>query len=154
MKNRDKFRDEILEAFAGSFVNKDCSFMKEHIIPKYDSKKHTPEGTCENVSCGTCLKMFAFWLDEEYEEPPKPEVDWSKVPVDTLVRVRDRENQEWTLMYFKEISDTNPPYKFKVWCNGATSKTACDGDYVGWIYCELVEEEIDQLLKGGDVIDH
>ena len=23
-----------------------------------------------------------------------------------------------------------------------------------WDYCELVEEEIDQLLKGGDVIDH
>lgn len=29
---------------------------------------------------------------EKYTEPPNPEVDWSKVPVDTLVCVRDDES--------------------------------------------------------------
>ena len=140
MKNREKFRDEILnvigkrEGGAKSY----CKFVQNIVIPNLTDCQN---GGCAEFSCAWCSAMFAFWLDEEYEEPPKPAVDWSKVPVDTLVRVRDRENQEWTLMYFKEISDTNPPYKFETWCDGATSKTACGGDYVGWIYCELVEVE-------------
>ena len=138
MKNRDKYSDKIIKIVLNGET---CDFMKNVVIPLYIDGRESSENFCNTSSCESCSKLFAFWLDEEYIEPPKPEVDWSKVPVDTLVRVRDRENQEWTLMYFKEISDTNPPYKFKVWCNGATSKTACDGDYVGWIYCELVEVE-------------
>lgn len=143
MKNREKFREEIVRALGDDEVvnGKTCRFVKDNVIPRFVPKENVRQNPCGFLTCETCSKMFAFWLDEEYVEPQKPEVDWSKVPVDTLVRVRDRENQEWTLMYFKEISDTNPPYKFETWCDGATSKTACDGNYVGWIYCELVEDE-------------
>jgi hypothetical protein len=75
-------------------------------------------------------------------EPPKPEVDWGKVPVDTLVRVRDHESEEWRLQYFKGIDDSSTE-RFMVWECGATSVTA-EGDYTNWKYCELVEEEDDE----------
>lgn len=95
--------------------------------------------TCGDVDCHTCTKMFAFWLEEEYIEPPKPEVDWNNVPVDTLVRVRDHESKKWRLRYFKGIDDRSTD-RFMVWGCGATSVTA-EGDYTNWQYCELVEDE-------------
>ena len=144
MKNREKYGEEIHETLAELF-NSDtdgvCKFMKKQVFPSYDLKKCAKKGTCGGVTCIDCAKMFALWLDEEYIEPPKPGVDWDNVPVDTLVRVRDREDQEWTLMYFKGISNFDPGHKFATWCDGATSKTACDGDYVRWKYCELAEDE-------------
>lgn len=87
--------------------------------------------------------MFAFWLDEEYIEPPKPEVDWSKVPVDTLVMVKDFEREEWVLRYFKGIDKDCEESKYMTWIAGATSKTAY-GFNEYWNYCELVEDEDDK----------
>lgn len=147
MKNREKYGEEIHETLAELF-NSDtdgvCRFMKKQVFPNYDLKKCAKKGTCGGVTCIDCAKMFALWLDEEYIEPSKPEVDWDKVPVDTFVRVRDREEQEWTLMYFKGISDYDRVHRFMTWCDGATSKTASGGDYVRWKYCELVEDEEDE----------
>ena len=141
MKNREKYREEILEEFATSFdFNIGCSFTKKHIIPCYDPEKRAQDGTCRGITCPDCAKMFAFWLDEEYEEPLKPEVDWSKVPVDTLVRVRNRESEDWRLMYFKELRTDYVFNRHITWKDGKTSKTA-EGDCVGWQYCELVEDE-------------
>lgn len=101
------------------------------------------ESYCK-MTCVTCTTALQLWLDEEYEEPPKPEVDWSKVPVDTLVRVRDYEDDEWLLRYFKGFSRTPSAYKperdYEVWALGATSVTA-EGDTERWRYCELVEYE-------------
>ena len=98
------------------------------------------ESFCGETNCNACGTALQLWLDEEYEEPPKPEVDWSKVPVDTLVRVRDREEQELTLRYFKGIEEEGYINRFQTWVDGATSKTAyCD--YELWKYCELVEDE-------------
>lgn len=136
MKNREKYKNELIKV-----IKKDgklCEFVKKHEVFRMfgnDSKSYC-KMTC--VTCGTALQL---WLDEEYEEPPKPEVDWTKVPVDTLVRVRDREEQEWILMYFKGISDYDRAHRFMTWCDGATSKTACGGEYMMWKYCELVEDE-------------
>ena len=138
MKNREKYKNELIKV-----IKKDgklCGFVKKHEVFRMfgkDSKSYC-KMTC--VTCGTALQL---WLDEEYEEPPKPEVDWTKVPVDTLVRVRDREEQEWILMYFKGISDYDRAHRFMTWCDGATSKTACGGEYMMWKYCELVEDEDD-----------
>lgn len=73
------------------------------MLPNLTNQKvdDTKYDYCRDWSCGICGTAFAFWLDEEYTEPLKPEVDWSKVPVDTLVRVRNYENREWCLRYFK-----------------------------------------------------
>ncbi len=139
MKNREKYREEIinfakLENTEEGNKSAFCDFMKSNVLPKYT------DVNCCNVWCITCVKIFAFWLDEEYEQPSKPEVDWDTVPVDTLVRVRDRENQEWTLMYFKGIDNEDPANRFMAWIDGATSKTAY-GYYEKWTYCELAEDE-------------
>lgn len=132
MKNREKYKNELINV-----IKKDgklCEFVKKHEVFRMfgkDSKSYC-KMTC--VTCGTALQL---WLDEEYEEP---EVDWAKVPVDTLVRVRNKESEDWRLMYFKEL---RTDYVFKrhiTWKDGKTSKTA-EGDCVGWQYCELVEDE-------------
>lgn len=138
VKNREKFRDEIIKAIKS---RETCEFMNDTVIPEFNGSKTDSKCICEMGDCRACLIRFTLWLDEEYMEPPKPEVDWGKVPVDTLVRVRDREEQEWTLMYFKGISDYDRAHRFMTWRDGATSKTASGGDYVRWKFCELVEDE-------------
>ena len=135
MKNREKYREQILECAVAP--GRDiCDFKRKEVLA------HFGKG-CGGISCSWCAVMLSLWLDEEYREPAKPEVDWSKVPVDTLVRVRDREEQEWTLMYFKGLDDEGYINRFQTWADGATSKTA-SGKYLCWNYCELVEEEDDE----------
>ncbi len=145
MKNREKFRDEIVRALGDDEVvnGKTCRFVKDNVIPRFVPEENVRENPCGFLTCETCSKMFAFWLEEEYVERPKPEVDWSRVPVDTLVRVRDSEDEEWILRYFKGIGDTNSTCRYAVWGSGATSKTA-NGHYVYWKYCELVEDADDK----------
>lgn len=142
MKNREKYRDEIMEAIKSRRADNDnmCRFLRDNVIPRFASEADVEREVCGNLECYTCANLFAFWLDEEYEEPPKPEVDWYHVPVDTLVRVRDSEDEDWTLQYFRSISNTMPNYRFEAWDNGRTSKTT-DGIIKHWKYCELVEDE-------------
>ena len=135
MKNREKYKNELMDV-----IKKDgniCKFMINHGVSQMFGKDM--ESFCRETECTFCTTALNLWLDEEYEEP---EVDWSKVPVDTLVRVRDREDQEWTLRYFKGIDDGNSMCRYSVWESGATSKTANNG-YMCWKYCELVEDEDD-----------
>ena len=136
MKNREKFREQILEwaVVPGRDI---CDFKRKEVLP------HFGKGGCACISCPWCSIMLNLWLDEEYIEPQKPEVDWTKVPVDTLVRVRDFESEEWTLRYFKGIDGEYPGSRFVAWDGGSTSKTAY-GDYTHWKYCELVEDEDDK----------
>lgn len=137
MKNREKYRDEILNSVFGGNVEAYCEFATKNVLPNLTD---CTKGECDEVSsCTLCRTIFSFWLDEEYTEPPKSEVDWSNVPVDTLVRVRNDEDSPWVLQYFKEF-DEERNYKFLAWCNGRTSKTA-GGRRTGWRYCELVEDE-------------
>lgn len=139
MKNREKHREEIIKAIKS---RETCEFMNDTVIPEFIGSKTDSKCICEMGDCRACLIRFTLWLDEEYMEPPKPEVDWGKVPVDTLVRVRDHESEEWRLQYFKGIDDSSTE-RFMVWECGATSVTA-EGDYTNRKYCELVEEEDDE----------
>lgn len=135
MKNREKFRSEIVERARTPVTLRDnlCEFIGKNVLP------HFGEGGCDSVNCAWCKVLLDIWLDEECEEPPKPEVDWSKVPVDTLVRVRDYENEKWYLRYFKGIDDSSK-YRFETWESGATSITAYDYTE-NWAFCELMEDE-------------
>lgn len=133
MKNREKFKNEIKSALE---TGSTCAFVREFVKPKPLDLSADDE-FCENYNCHGCSKLFAFWLDEEYEEP---EVDWDNVPVDTLVRVRNRESKDWNLRYFKRFNPNLFPH-FVTWADGKTSKTV---DYFAaekWKYCELVEVE-------------
>lgn len=133
MKNREKYGDEILTAIKSGAS---CDFMKETVIPEYIDSWESSDEFCESNRCVGCLKLFAFWLDGDYEAPP---TDWVNVPVDTLVRVRKSKNSEWILRYFKTFKGGHYS-PFETWADGATSKTADDYTEV-WEYCELAEEE-------------
>lgn len=138
MKNREKYRDEILNSMFRGDDKAYCEFARKNVLPNLTD---CTNGECGELrSCWLCRCIFDFWLDEEYEEPPKPEADWSNVPVDTLVRVRDAEDEDWLLRYFKGINEDSLRHRYEAWESGATSKTA-NGEYLCWNYCELVEDE-------------
>lgn len=135
MKNREKYREEIIKSHGT------CEFINDTGIPELIGSTTDSKCICDMGDCRACLIRFTLWLDEEYEES---EVDWNEVPVDTLVRVRDYEDDEWLLRYFKCFSRTPSECQsgrdYEVWALGATSVTA-EGDTEQWKYCELVEDE-------------
>ena len=136
MQNFDVYWDEIVEAIEDD--DKMCCFMRGEVLPYF-----LKDNDCKKIGCNTCAKMFTAWMFADYVEQQKSEVDWSKVPVDTLVRVRDREDDPWKLQYFKGFDEVNNPvFKYSVWDNGRTSRTA-GGLSMRWKYCELVEDEDD-----------
>lgn len=133
MKNKEKYKNELVDVIKND--GRLCGFVKKHEVFRMfgkDSKSYC-KMTC--VDCGTALQL---WLDEEYTEPPKPEVDWDNVPVDTLVRVKNDKSTKWLLRYFKayEHGELAP---YLTWTNGATSVTS-GGFLEQWTYCELAEE--------------
>lgn len=138
MKNREKYKKTIMELARGMEEGNFCIFKKRYVLPRL--YEDINRNSCNTVACAWCNVLFWLWLDEESPEPPKPEVDWGKVPVDTLVRVRDLESEEWILKYFKGIDEEAPECRFVAWDDGATSVTAY-GNYTHWTYCELVEDE-------------
>lgn len=85
-----------------------------------------------------CSDRALNWLFSEYEEP---EVDQSKVKVDTPILVTDRIDcncEIWIKRYFAKFEDG----KVYAWQDGATSWTA-DGEYNVnyWKYAKLAESE-------------
>lgn len=66
---------------------------------------------CGDINCNECLfqgsedancSQKAFkWADEEYKEP---EIDWSKVPVDTAVLI-SVDNKNWFNRYFAGVNE-------------------------------------------------
>lgn len=69
------------------------------------------------------------------EEHPEPEVDWSKVPVDTKILVRVLRG-DWVKRYFSHAKN-GVVYAFD---NGCTSWTSSDDMVSSWKYAKLAEE--------------
>ena len=120
MKNYEKYADEI-KRYNGTHFCKD--FTKQYILKPDD---------CTNVGCARCKILQMLWLVEDYEEP---EVDWSKVEVDTPILVRDGEDEKWNKQHFAECDG-------KVVCAWLGGKTSWTEDCVkGWKYAKLAESE-------------
>ena len=127
MKNKEKYAKEILEIA--------CSGSKIAI-----DKNTGKICACGLLKCRDCIfdkrycaETLKHWCESECVEPP---VDWSKVPVDTPILVRDFENEEWCNRYFAEYKDG----RVFSWANGATSWSAVNNKYcVGWGYAKLAE---------------
>lgn len=132
MKNREKYKNELMDVIKED--GRLCGFVKKHGLFRMLGTNW--ENYCGAIDCHCCNTILDLFLYEEYE------VDWSKVPVDTLVRVRDLESEEWILKYFKGIDEEAPESRFMAWDDGATSVTAY-GNYTHWTFCELAEEEDD-----------
>lgn len=126
MKNYEKYADEIRE-FDG------YPDLCEQKILKPLGK------SCEATDCCYCNLLKIVWLLEEYEEPKEPEVDWSKVEVDTPILVRCSDNEEWNKRYFAGYGNDGDIY---AWSNGCTSWTAYNNsDVTEWQYAKLAESE-------------
>ena len=125
MKNYEKYADVIKKLKSNIGIEWCEVFAKPKVLK--------PLGrTCEEVSCGLCNTLTTLWLLEDYEEP---EVDWSKVPVDTPILVKDHEDGEWLKRYFAKYEDGY----IDAWGNGCTSWNA-DNMYT-WNYTKLAESE-------------
>lgn len=132
MQNFDVYWDEIVEAIKDD--DKMCCFMRDEVLPYF-----LKDNDCKKIGCNTCAKMFTAWMFADYVEQPKPEVDWSNVPVDTLVRVRNDKSNKWFLRYFKGY-EHGAVAPYVTWVNGTTSATS-GGLVEHWQHCELVEDE-------------
>lgn len=110
MKNKEKYAKEILEiacSGCGFAFNKTTNI----VVP------------CKSLSCSDCLfehgcgKAIKKWCESEYIEPP---VDWSKVPVDTPILVRDSKYEGWSQRHFAKYDNGT----VHAWSDGRTSWTA------------------------------
>lgn len=99
---------------------------------------------CDELFCLNCVfkdrdecspKKVEQWLFSEYEEP---EVDWSKVKVDTPILVKDILKSEWIKRYFAKYENG----RVYVWKEGKTSWSAVNEHDVNfWKYAKLAESE-------------
>ena len=127
MKNYEKYADEIRE-YNGDNICTD--FIEPYILKSINAK-------CTNTDCVKCHLYRTIWLLEDYEEPKEPEVDWSKVEVDTPILVGTVEGAEWFKRHFAKYEGG----RVFVWNNGQTSWTAHDKLMTDWNYAKLAEKE-------------
>ncbi|MBD8915963.1 MAG: hypothetical protein EGR77_08235 [Pseudobutyrivibrio sp.] len=128
MLNKEKYKDELEEilVIGGSFA--------------FD-KKRNEVCTCQNISCiickfyvdEGCAESRKEWLNSEYVEP---EVDWSQVPVNMKILVRDDEYQTWLKRYFAKY-DNGVVY---AWADGSTLWSAGDSTPMPWKYAKIAED--------------
>ena len=118
MTNREKYAEKIID------------MAINNITIAVDEKGRPCD--CNEIRCADCMlndrpckEMLKEWSGQKYVEPP---VDWSKVPVDTKVFVRDCDSAYWNNRYFAKFEDG----KIFTWANGTTSFTAKGFDDVTW----------------------
>lgn len=122
MKNRGKYKNELVEACIKGTFN---VFFNERIRSVYDCEAY------RNMTDDRIMLLTTLWLDEEYQEP---EVDWSKVAVDTPILVSTN-GQDWIHRHFAEYRDGRV-YAFD---GGVTSWTG--NVSTGWEYAKLAEPQ-------------
>ena len=121
MKNKEKYIDDIIEVMKDP--SKECSFRAKRML-KID------EHCLYQMVCAECNMRFYQWLEEEYE----PEVDWKKVPMNTVIEVRDDNYASWNKRVFV-FYDEGADFPFVCISNAtASAKAVC------WKYARLPEE--------------
>ena len=133
MKNREKFAKEIMDiACSGHSI----AFDKEANKLTGCNKINCSECAFCSSSTTNCLDKIKDWCESEYKEP---EVDWSKVPVDTPILVKDDEYDKWINRYFAYYRDG----KVFAYDCGATSWSVDNSftDTNRWEYAKLANEE-------------
>lgn len=131
MNNYEKYRESI-----------DPMLQRgEHIALNKNTKAIV---SCQKLDCKDCRFSRRYnwpydctlnrtkWLVEEYTIP---EVDWTKVQVDTPVLVSD-DGITWVRRYFARVSSLGTIY---VYAHGATSWSADGDSQVQYKYAELEE---------------
>ena len=122
MKNYEKYADEIRE-YKGDSICAD--FVEPYILKSINAK-------CTNISCVKCHLYRTIWLMEDYEEP---EVDWSKVEVNTPILVRHDECDKWSYRYFAKY-ENGVVYAWHCGCPNWAKDCM-----VRWEYAKLAKSE-------------
>ena len=125
MKNYEKYVNKIKEYGGNNF----CSmFVEPHILKSIGL-------SCGDLTCGACRVLQLVWLTEG-GDPKEPEIDWSKVEVDTPILVRDFEGSDWFRRHFAKYENGT----VYAWDGGDTSWSG--GDIMTmWKYAKLAESE-------------
>lgn len=88
-----------------------------------------------NNGSTSCYRTTIKWLVSEYKEP---EVDWTKVPIDTPV-LASMDGGKWYNFYFAGIDDFGNAYVYASGRTSWSSKTAYDSETVKVPYIKLAE---------------
>ena len=123
MKNYEKYADKIKEYNDSSFC---LRFVEPYVLNAIGL-------SCSRLGCSKCRVLQTVWLMKEYVEP---QVDWSKVKVDTPILVRDFEGSDWFRRHFAKYENGT----VYAWDGGDTSWSG--GDVMtDWKYAKLAESE-------------
>ena len=87
-----------------------------------------------STSWSAC-RMYDYKYAKLPEDEKKPEIDWSKVEVDTPILVRDSEDNKWLERYFAKYEDG----LVYAWLGENTSYDTCNA--AKWKYAKLAESE-------------
>ena len=148
MKNYEKYADELKEY-------KGVNFCKDFVKPNILKSE-----VCGGLACGACYMLQTIWLLEDCEEPEEPETDWSKVEVDTPIRlmkeyeepqvdwskvevdtpilVRYDDKAEWFKRHFAKY-ENGLVYAWKDRCTSWT--VLHDKEVTAWTRAKLAESE-------------
>ena len=124
MTNGEKYEEEIVE-----ILNSDKKFMCDDFVKK---KFLASYGMICNHECSGCVILTNIWLSKEYKEP---EVDWSKVKVDTPILVKSSAGDVWFERHFAKFEDET----VYAWDGGRTSFTT--EECSGWEIAKLAYDE-------------
>lgn len=132
MTNREKYAEQILDiACIGELLAIGKNTMK--LVSCADILcEDCYFGMDVDKKCGDACKE---WCESEYVEP---QIDWSKVPVDTPIQVRNSEKNSWNNRYFAKY-ENNRVY---AWIFGANSWSSFNNysNTNAWIYAKLAED--------------
>ena len=89
-------------------------------------------------NCNYCYEFETLYPDKALEKVMEyePKVDWTQVPIDTKILVRDYKNDEWVKRHFAG-------FEYGIiyaWDDGLTSFTT-KGCKTNWIYAKLYKED-------------
>lgn len=116
-------------------VSNDGKIWRRRYFEKYDSNQelvYTYE--CGYTSWTTYDDYAVGWMYAKLPEEEK-EVDWSKIPVDTKIFVKDNKDSRWFRRHFAKYENG----KVYAWGNEYTSDQT--DDCVWWSYAKLAEGE-------------
>ena len=131
MKNYEKYKNKLINS---NYINKNgedvfCDNFVEPKILKPLGKE------CSDITCSYCRVLTMIWLMDQYKEPEELEVDWSKVPIDTKIYVKESIYDMWLKKYFAKYENG----KIYAWDDGRTSCTTVH--VTPWRYGKLAEDE-------------
>lgn len=104
----------------------------------YDCCEDCPLSSFNNGTRYNCNALELLYPEKAIEiiMNYEPKVDWSKVPVDTKVLVKDLNEEDWKKRHFSKYEGG----KIYTYPNGTSSFTN-DGETISWNYCKLYKEE-------------